>query len=199
VLHRVAQTTAANLARQTEERAVVAVLRQGVRYKIAQVESTRSVTVNPLALERRSPYDASTGRVLLAYLEESALDEVVRARGYPGPEWADITDRPTLLKTLAEIRQEGISYHTTPDHEVHSVAVPVFGPDRRVWAALGVSVPATRFVGTHRDHVVASLHAAADAMGHELALSLGEQEPPDRLTNPSAHSRLQRVPEQEVN
>lgn len=198
VLHRAAQSAAADLAREIQERTVVAVLRHGIRYKIVQIESTRSVTVNPLALERRSPYDASTGRVLLAHLETSELDEVVRARGYPGSEWADITSRPALLSALAAVRQNGIAYHTTPDSEVHSVAVPVFGPDGRVWAAIGVSVPSTRFVGNHRNQIVASLRTAAEAMCHELTLSLDEQESCNRSGDPHASHKVQREPEQEA-
>ena len=84
---------------------------------------------------------ASSGLVLLAYSGPAVQEEVLSGRlEKVTPE--TITDPPLIRKHLAEIRQRG--YVAIPGigvSEWTGIAVPVFGPDGTVAAALNAIVP----------------------------------------------------------
>jgi len=58
-----------------------------------------------------------------------------------------------LNKILSEIRSRGLAVWRAADGQAESVAVPVFGPDKKVWAAIRVMVPAFRFRGAKREKI----------------------------------------------
>jgi DNA-binding IclR family transcriptional regulator len=79
--------------------------------------------------------------VLLAYSPPAFQDEVL-ARPLPAVTAETITDPALIRKHLAEIRQRG--YVALPGigvTEWTGIAVPVFGPDNGIAAALNAIVP----------------------------------------------------------
>ncbi|GAA4415912.1 IclR family transcriptional regulator [Georgenia halophila] len=93
----------------------------------------------------RLPLHATaTGLVLLAFSDQSVLDEYLSEplKGYT--EYT-ITDAPTLLRTLREIRKNGYSIASKFLGEgAGSVAAPVMGPGGTVETAVGLTYKADR-------------------------------------------------------
>ena len=162
------QRTADELSARVREMVVVSALRGVERFVIGHAPGPQELTVRFDSDQPRSPYDAPTGRVLLAHLSPAELETVVRARGLPGDEWAGITDRTCLDAALREIREAGLALKLNAEKQVQTLAAPIFGPDGRVWAGIGISMPASRFQGDQRGVIVTELREAAARMSDIL-------------------------------
>ncbi len=164
---------ARRLSEDVRESVVVAKVLNGERYTVATATSRHnSLMVDTTILEATSFYRNATGRVLLAYLGAPELKEIIGRAGLPGDEWEEVGSHGELRKCLKFIRDEGMAFKLTADGQVQFVAVPVFGPDGKVWASIGVSLPASRFKGRHRTEVVEGLRSAGERMSRELVLSM---------------------------
>ena len=162
-----AEEHARSLAERTREAGVVAMYDQCDVFLIAKAEYDHTVMVNTNIFMKYPPYATATGRLLLAHLEESELDRFMAQNGLPGDSWPEVTSRARLNAALARIRTEGIVFKQTG--EVQAMAVPVFGPDDRVWAALGLYLPHMRFKGEHKNDIVAELRHAGKRMSFVLS------------------------------
>ena len=127
---------------------------------------SRSSTINITAAAKRLPiHGASSGLVLLAYAPAEFQEEIL---GRPLEKFTEhtITDPAQLRRRLADVRKQGYSAMAgiiVP--ESSGVAVPVFGPDGAVIAALSVIVP------IHGENVPATvpvLKAAARGISRTL-------------------------------
>ena len=155
------------------ELVTVGTIRQGRRCNLARATVERSIIVDAEPHLRPTPYNTATGRTMLAHISPEALDEVVRVSGLPGGEWPEVVTREELEDQLRRIRRAGYADYVSPDAEAEALAVPVFGPDGAVRAAVGVSAPRYRLDQERRTELLKALRKAADAMEQELALELG--------------------------
>jgi DNA-binding IclR family transcriptional regulator len=167
-LQPLAQRIADDLAAELRETVVISTLRGVERFIVGFALGPQELTVRLDVTTRRSPFDASTGRVLLAYLSEQELDRVVEHWGMPGELWREVTDRTSLDAALAEIRRTGLALHRHSQGEFQTVAAPVPGPDRRPWAAIGIRMPASRFQNGQREQVIDGLRRACGRMSDLL-------------------------------
>jgi DNA-binding IclR family transcriptional regulator len=159
-----------NGGRATWDGTEVVVMHKGQRYRIAQVESTHTVAVNP-NLPRVVPvYGAATGRVILAHLSQSDRDAFVRAFGLPGDQWPEASSREALEQELARIRDTGRAQRVSEDGQATFVAWPVFGPGHRVRASILITLPTERFQGEHRRQMLSEAEASAQAMSAALEI-----------------------------
>jgi DNA-binding IclR family transcriptional regulator len=163
-LQPLAQRIANDLTSQIGESVVISVLRGAERFVIAYTDGPQELTVRLDLSERRSPYNASTGRVLLAYLTEVERERVIDLRGLPGEEWRAISSREELIVALDEIRRAGLALLLHTHQEVQTLAAPVLGPDGRAYAAVGVRMPASRFLNGRREVVIEGVRGAAAKM-----------------------------------
>jgi DNA-binding IclR family transcriptional regulator len=163
-LQPLAQRIANDLTAQIGESVVISVLRGAERFVIAYTDGPQELTVRLDLSERRSPYNASTGRVLLAYLSAAERERVIDLRGLPGDEWSTIATREELLASLDEIRSAGLALLLHVNQEVQTLAAPVLAPDGRAYAAVGVRMPASRFLNGRREAVIEGVRAAAAKM-----------------------------------
>lgn len=180
-----AQRTADDLAVRVRETVVVSALRGAERFVIGYSVGTQNLTVRLDPDEPRSPYDVCTGRVLLAHLSPAELEAVIQVRGYPGREWLGICDRESLDRALEQVRAAGMALQHDPKRQVQTLAAPIYGPDGRAWAAIGISMPASRF-GGEQDPVLAELREAAARMSDVLCY----RAPDSLLTPPPFPERL---------
>ncbi len=170
VLQEVAAEYARALAGELRESISVSILHDGVRYRIARASVNRSITVESPEEARGSLYDAATGRLLMAYLDRDALRLALEKNGFPGKRWNGMERSEALNKQLAGIRRLGLAFWRADDGQVEAVAAPVFGPDKKVWAAIGVGVPAFRFRAAERRRIIGALKAACEQMSFNLTL-----------------------------
>lgn len=127
---------------------------------------SRSSTVNITAAAKRLPiHGASSGLVLLAY-SAATFQEQVLARPLAKFTEHTVTDAAQLRRRLADVRRQGycaMAGIIVP--ESSGVAVPVFGPEGNVVAALSVVVP---IHGENIPATVPVLKAAARGISRAL-------------------------------
>jgi DNA-binding IclR family transcriptional regulator len=157
------------LAAEVRETVLLAVLRGRRRFTLVQFVGTQDVQVRAAPDVEANVYETATGRLLLAHAATEAMEEVVSALGLPGDRWPGVVTRDDLDAALAVIRAEGRVVTVTPTH-VAAVAWPVW-QDGQVAAALGLYLPEFRFVGEHRDVVLAGMARTAEAITRQLARS----------------------------
>jgi DNA-binding IclR family transcriptional regulator len=162
------------LAEELREMVSVSVILDGIRYRIAHATVNQSITVDISVEARGAPYDTASGRLLMAYLDRENLRLVLKKNGFPGRRWNGIERSGALNKKLSEIRSRGLAFWRADDGQVEAVAAPVFGPDKKVWAALGVGVPSFRFRGAERVKIISALKTASEQMSFDLTLRYGE-------------------------
>jgi len=169
-LQPLAQRIADDLAAELRETVVISALRGVERFIIGFALGPQELTVRLDVTTRRSPFDASTGRVLLAHLSGQELDRVVEHWGLPGALWHEASDRASLDASLAEIRRTGLALQLHSRDEIQTVAAPVPGPDGRPWAAIGIRMPASRFQNGQREQVIEGLRESCRRMSDILSI-----------------------------
>jgi DNA-binding IclR family transcriptional regulator len=109
-----------------------------------------------------------SSKVLLAYLDDAAIDTVLRAE-LPALTPHTITSPRRLRREIADIRRNGfaVSFEET-DEGVAGVSVPVRDARDRVVAGLTISGPITRINRTTVDHFVEIARESARQIAAEL-------------------------------
>ncbi|MDD4515497.1 IclR family transcriptional regulator C-terminal domain-containing protein [Massilibacteroides sp.] len=117
--------------------------------------------------KEKDGYDASTGRLILAYLEREEQEAVIKKFGLPNSTiWREASTKESFFKELNKIKAQGIAYQTTPSHVV-GIAVPVFY-DNKIIASLGIYLPDFRFVGDLKNLIVDKLIDSAVQLTEQL-------------------------------
>jgi IclR family transcriptional regulator, pca regulon regulatory protein len=130
--------------------------------------STKSIMSVSLTVGSRLPlYCTSMGRILLAGLSHENLEAYLRMADLAPVTRHTITSRTDLLTAVAAAREEG---YAIVDQELElglrSIAVPVFGRDRSVVAALNVATQVSRTPAAElRTRILPHLRAASQQLG----------------------------------
>lgn len=94
---------------------------------------------------RLPAYCTGLGKALIAHQDPEVVREYYEEHGLPKITDTTITDIDNLFEQLAEVRQRGYAVDCGErEPEVRCVAVPIFGIDEEVVAAISVSGPASR-------------------------------------------------------
>ena len=176
---RIAGPYMVELVQRVSDGAALAVLDGAQTVCIQLVESRRAVRVHDDIGNRCAAHCVSNGITLLSAMSD---DEVMRLLPAELPPATDrsITDRATLLRTLAEARSKGHAVMQGAWREgVTGISVPVRGPDEHVVAALSLAMPDFHATQARLDAVLKELRRAANEI--ERAFGLDEGSAPARL------------------
>jgi len=165
-LIRAAEGPAHHLAQKVREAVVVNVLQQGRLLRVLGVEAEQAVQVSAAVVESGDPYTRCTGRILLAHQSPEQLELHVQRAGLPGRRWPPVTRMEDLRRRLAAVRKMRMLQEIVGD--IAALACPILQDDRAV-AAIGVYLPAQRFVGKVRQRIVKSLARAASEISGNLS------------------------------
>lgn len=112
------------------------------------------------------PYHAtSAGKVLLSGFEPAALDAFIERHPLVRITQSTVVEKQDFVRLLASVRKEGVAFsrgESAPG--LAAIAVPVFGKDDRIVAALGLIIPDHLFEIPNSDAMVAGLHRAASRL-----------------------------------
>lgn len=173
LLHEIASEETKALCEQLRETVSVSILCDGIRQRIAFASCNQSVsvTVDNAVETRGAPFNTATGRVLMAWQEKENLRQILSQHGLPGAAWDGIASMAKLDMALAEIRRRGFAFWRSEDGQAEALAAPVFGPDKKIWAAIGIAAPVFRSRGRRRAEIIGALKSAARKMSAALALN----------------------------
>lgn len=120
------------------------ILAGGRRIVVARTSPNHAVRVSHDALEGQNPFDFITGRVLLAFSEQSELETALRRFPHPEQIWHEIVRPGALEAELAAIREAGNASRVREKSDVWSVASPVMDDAQKLLGAVGIFAPAYR-------------------------------------------------------
>lgn len=171
-LRRIARPMLCELAEQTTETVNLAVRDRGEMVNVELIPSLSRRVSNIGWVGRRTPLHASsTGKAMMAYLENSELETLLQQ---PMTQFTEqtITDLQTLRTELAAIRERGFATgYEELEIGLSAVAAPILDYTDEVIAALSVSGPTYRLSKEHiieevADEVVNCAKDISHALGY---------------------------------
>ncbi|HKT01010.1 MAG TPA: IclR family transcriptional regulator [Rugosimonospora sp.] len=157
------------LAREFGETVNIAVLRAHYAVNVDQVVGAAAISAQNWVGQLTPLHATSSGKVLLAHLDDERRAELLAAAGLPRYTPATVTTVEELDKHLAMARERGYAT-TNEEYELglNAVAAPVRAHHGTVVAAVSASGPAYRFTVDRMDEVAATLVAGTDEISHRL-------------------------------
>ena len=96
--------------------------------------------------EMKPLHAGSSGKAILAYLPDNAVDAYIEQTGLPAITPRTITDPATLRREIRRIRKQGYTISRGQRLEgAVAVAGSVFGADDRIFASLVLTIPSDRY------------------------------------------------------
>ncbi len=154
------------------------ILDEGEVVYIDKIESTRRIRMYSQVGRRAPAHCTGLGKVLLAALPATALDQVIQRRGLRGYTARTLTSPDAVRNHLAIVRQQGYSVDAG-EHEdlIRCAAAPVFDHTEQVVgaisiAAVGVDIESPRFK-EYVSLVRKCGRSISEALGHGRAVTAG--------------------------
>ena len=168
-IHKEASPVMNRLVVETGETAHLAVLEGTSTIYIHKEECNHPVRILTHLGRKNPAYCTSSGKVLLAYSEESLVQQVID-EGLKAYTSKSITDPGVLLKELEEIRNRGYAISTEELTEgTRSVAAPIRDYTGKVVAAINVVGPLQRM----KDYKIPTIARKVMQAGEEASERLG--------------------------
>ncbi|AHC99928.1 IclR family transcriptional regulator [Leisingera methylohalidivorans] len=124
-------------------------------------------------------HGTSSGMAVLAYADPGFVDAAL-AQPLQAHTPATLTDPQEIRAQLADVRRAGMAQSIGGfEADVHSHAVPVFGPDRQVIGALAVAAPVSRMTPEQTQGIPAALRRAGATLTHRIGGSAPADYPQD--------------------
>jgi DNA-binding IclR family transcriptional regulator len=152
-----------------EEVVLLAVLANGRRVTLAQVDPHRTIRVDPDAGVALNPYEMATGRILLAFATEAERRQVIDRYGLPGTAWDGIRSETALRAALDELRRDGVCPMEKKEDGLMAFAVPIAAGDGSLIGALGCYAPTFRCPASKGQSIVEEMKRTAAAMAERMA------------------------------
>jgi len=153
------------LTKQLNETTLLAVIRNNKRAILHIVDCDQILQVKTLMVAEL--YDTSTGRLLMAYLTEKELENIIKAIDYPQKKiWPGAQTMEGLKKQLQQIRENEF-VQTLSIHHTVGFAVPVY-KNSQVVASLSVFVPQSRYTDSHKEKIYKLIRSTAKKIKERL-------------------------------
>ncbi|MBB6308853.1 IclR family transcriptional regulator [Xanthobacter tagetidis] len=166
-----------DLMRTTTESVHLSILVGGEVTYIEKIESEQAVRAYSRVGDRPPAHCVATGKVLLAYLPEEALEKRLE-QGLAKYTTRTITNARVLRKELEAIRKRGFSENRGEWREsVCGVAAPIRDWSGQVVAAVGISGPAERLKPDTLERFAPPVIACAETISRELGYLPSAPEP----------------------
>ncbi|MGQ5515078.1 IclR family transcriptional regulator [Halococcus saccharolyticus] len=144
-IYGIAKPEVDDLAATTGELANLMIEEHGRGAYLHRARGKKAVQVEAHVGTRVPLHGTGLGKAILAHLSEERVEEIIERHGLVGSTSNTITDRETLDKELAEIRERGVAFD---DGEritgLRCVAAPILSNKNRVLGAISVSGPSNR-------------------------------------------------------
>ena len=113
-------------------------------------------------------HGTASGLAILAYAEDSFVQEVL-SQPLHSHTPATVTDGDAIREQISDVHASGVAQSIGGfEADVHSHAVPVFGPDRQVIGALAVAAPVSRMNDEQKQLIPVALLRAGQTLTHRI-------------------------------
>lgn len=171
-LHGAVGPILASLREETHESCQVGVLDGHEVVYVDRLESSHTLRLFNATGRRVPVHTTSSGKVLLAHLPESQLEELLATDPLTATTPRSITDVEKLRAELAKVRARGWA-EAVEEREVGvaSIASPVTAASGRVVAAISIGAPAARMSAAQRRRLAPLMIEAGEAASRRLGWS----------------------------
>jgi IclR family transcriptional regulator, KDG regulon repressor len=153
------------LSENLNESCILSVLKENTRLILHEVKSNHELQV--VNKKEKEAYRTSTGRMILACLEQNEQKKYIRKYGLPAPDcWPGIEDEDDLTMELFKIKKKQLATQVSKAH-IEGYAVPIFKKEK-VIASLGVYLPETRNSLPMQEKILKELIKTADLINQRL-------------------------------
>lgn len=182
-----------DLVREHGETTHLAVMDRKTVLYVDKVRGTHNIVVQGARVGARlEPHCTAVGKILMANMDRSRVEEHYADRELQRYTSTTITDLPSLLVELDEVKRSGVAFDRGEQlEEIHCVAVPVRDEMGAVIAALSTSVPVNRFAARQADLIQAA-RAAATEIQRRLTHALDQ--PADAVSGTPDVRELRPIP-----
>ena len=167
-LRTVAHPVMERLMHVYQETLHLAILEKGKVVYLDKLEGKQTIRVELTGLGTHLyPHCSGLGKVLLASLPSSCVEDIIKADGLPRFTDQTIVTPERLKAELAKVRERGYAYdlgEIIPD--LRCVAAPIHNYADKVVAAISMSVPAYRFERSRDTYRNATIHAGKLISNH---------------------------------
>lgn len=157
------------LSRVSRETVNLGVLRHGQVMYVQKIESPELLRAGLTVGSRVPVHCTSIGKVLLAYLPERELDEIVRQRGLDqhGPNC--ITSMAQLKPHLVKVREQGYSIDDEElEADMRCIGAPIWDHMGVVVAGIAIAGPARRMTYERLEELRLAVLQAAEGISRRL-------------------------------
>ncbi len=154
------------LGKELNETCLLGVLRNKKRIVLHAVASNHDLLVRTRA--ESDIYPTATGRLLIAFLSEKELNNLVKVIGLPAEQvWPGVQTREALEKELAKIRKDQFVQTLFSFKHIVGYAVPI-RKNKEVVASLSVFLPESRYTPQLKDKIARLTNRAAKKIKEHL-------------------------------
>lgn len=147
------------------ESSILSVLKDDIRLVLFEVKSTHELQV--VNKKEKEAYRTSTGRMILACMEEKEQSEFVRKFGLPVADaWPGIEDEEDLKTELNKIRKKQLAIQISKA-QIVGMAIPVY-KNHKVIASLGIYLPETRYTPAMQAKALEELRRTGELINNKL-------------------------------
>lgn len=166
---RQAQPVLDDLAQRFDETINLAVVREHYAVHVQQALGSAAVASQNWVGQLTPLHATSSGKILLAYMSEERLNNVLDASGLKAYTEHTITSRDELLRQLARARDEGFATAFEElETGLNAAAVPVRDHTGAVVGAVSASGPAYRFDKAKIESIAADFKAAGERISQRM-------------------------------
>lgn len=153
------------LSATLNEGCILSVLKDNMRIILYEVRTTHELQV--INHKEKNVYGTSTGRMILACMNEKKQLDFIRKFGLPPPDiWSGIEDKEDLITELNKIKKKQLAIQVSIA-QIVGLAVPIF-KDKKVIASLGIYLPQSRYMPTIQEKILNSLKETGELINKKL-------------------------------
>lgn len=162
------------LNRELNEAVHLAVLDGEEATYVEKVEGHNYIRLNSKVGGRLPLYAGSAPKLLLAFLDQAKIDEILRNRELRKFTENTVTDKDKLLEELKKIRNQGYSYTEAEFYpDIGGFSFPIRNHRGAVIAALVVSAPINRFTEENKARIKERMKETASNISSALGYKEG--------------------------
>ena len=153
------------LSTQLNESCILSIIQDDKRIVLYEIKSSHELQV--INRKEKETYRTSTGRMILACMEEKEQQEFIQKFGLPSDEaWGGIEDEDDLITELNKIRKKQLALQISKA-QIVGLAVPIFKDDK-VIASLGIYLPQSRYTTSMQEKILEGLKKTGELINRIL-------------------------------
>ncbi|WP_241434397.1 IclR family transcriptional regulator [Natronorubrum tibetense] len=155
-----------DLSEETGELTEFSVMENGKLFIIQQEFGNNAVRINSRIGKELHMHRTAAGKVILAKIPESMVDQIIDYHGLPKATENTTTDRAELFEELKSIRKKGLAENNEESIDgLWAMAMPVKMPGKKFYGAMSISGPIHRLrTESHKKELYQTLHGAVNEL-----------------------------------